>query len=42
MRELLLDMKKQGKTIMLASHYHEDIEQLCDTVTEMEYLRDYS
>lgn len=42
MRELLLDMKKQGKTILLASHYHEDIEQLCDTVTEMENLRDYS
>lgn len=36
MRELLLDMKYQGKTIILASHYHEDIEMLCDTVTEME------
>lgn len=39
MRELLLSMKAQGKTIILASHYHEDIEKLCDTVTEMEDLR---
>ena len=36
MRGYLLDLKKQGKTILLASHYGEDIEMLCDTVCEMD------
>lgn len=36
MRQLLLDMKKLGKTILLASHSSEDIEILCDEVYEME------
>lgn len=36
MRELLLKLKEQGKTIMLASHSSEDIEILCDTVHEMD------
>jgi ABC-2 type transport system ATP-binding protein len=36
MREYLLDLKKQGKTIIIASHSSEDIEILCDTVCEMD------
>jgi ABC-2 type transport system ATP-binding protein len=36
MREYLLDLKKQGKTINIASHSSEDIEILCDTVCEMD------
>lgn len=36
MRQLLLEMKKQGKTILLASHNSDDIEILCDTVYEMD------
>lgn len=35
-RELLLKMKSEGKTILLASHSAEDIEILCDEVYEME------
>ena len=35
-RELLLKMKEDGKTILLASHSAEDIEILCDEVYEME------
>lgn len=35
-RALLLELKAQGKTILLASHNHEDIEALCDTVHEMD------
>lgn len=35
-RELLLELKAQGKTILLASHNHEDIAALCDTVHEMD------
>ncbi len=35
-RELLLHMKEEGKTILLASHSAEDIEILCDEVYEME------
>ncbi len=35
-RELLKKLCGQGKTILLTSHNHEDIEQLCDTVCEME------
>lgn len=35
-RALLLELKEQGKTILLASHNHEDIAALCDTVHEMD------
>lgn len=35
-RNLLLDLKKQGKTIILASHNSEDIRILCDKVYEMD------
>lgn len=35
-RDLLLSLKKQGKTIIIASHNKEDIEILCDTVVEMD------
>lgn len=35
-RRLLLELKDRGKTIVLASHYAEDIEVLCDTVCEMD------
>lgn len=37
MRTLLLEQKKQGKTIILASHSAEDIDVLCDSVSEMEH-----
>ena len=36
MREYLLDLKSQGKTILIASHSAEDIDVLCDTVCEMD------
>ena len=36
MRQYLLDLKEQGKTILIASHSAEDIEVLCDTVYEMD------
>lgn len=35
-RELLLSLKAQGKTILLASHFAQDIDALCDTVHEMD------
>ncbi len=35
-RELLLELKEQEKTIILASHNKEDIDVLCDHVYEME------
>lgn len=35
-RELLLGLKSQGKTILLASHFAQDIDELCDTVSEMD------
>ena len=35
-RALLLELKAQRKTILLASHNHEDIAALCDTVHEMD------
>lgn len=35
-RELLLDLKAAGKTILLASHNDEDIRILCDHVYEMD------
>ena len=36
MRKYLLDLKEQGKTILIASHSAEDIDVLCDTVVEMD------
>lgn len=36
MRNLFLELKNQGKTILLASHNKEDIEVLCDNVYEMD------
>ena len=35
-RDLLLSLKSQGKTILLASHFAQDIDGLCDTVCEMD------
>ena len=35
-RDLLLSLKEQGKTIILASHFAQDIDELCDTVCEMD------
>lgn len=36
MRKYLLELKEQGKTILIASHSTEDISVLCDTVCEMD------
>ena len=36
MRRYLLDLKAQGKTVLIASHSAEDIAVLCDTVCEMD------
>lgn len=36
-RNILLQLKEQGKTIVLASHNKEDIELLCDEVFEMDH-----
>ena len=36
MRKYLLDLKAQGKTILIASHSAEDIDVLCDGVVEMD------
>ena len=36
MRRYLLDLKAQGKTILIASHSAEDIDVLCDSVVEMD------
>ena len=35
-RAILLELKKQGKTILLASHNSMDIDILCDEVYEMD------
>ena len=35
-RNILLSLKEQGKTIIMASHNAEDIRLLCDTVHELE------
>ena len=35
-RELLLRLKEEGKTILIVSHNSEDIRMLCDTVHEMD------
>ena len=36
MRQLIKGLKEQGKTILLASHNQGDINELCDTVCEMD------
>ena len=36
-RNILLELRAEGKTIILASHHKEDIDVLCDTVYEMEH-----
>ena len=36
MRQLLMELRERGKTILLASHYAEDVDVLCDTVCEMD------
>ena len=36
MRELIRGLREQGKTILLASHNPLDIDELCDTVCEMD------
>ena len=38
-REILLNLKDEGKSIILASHNKEDIEVLCDEVYEMDHGR---
>lgn len=36
-RKLLMDLRDEGKTILIASHGKEDIDILCDTVHEMDH-----
>ena len=36
MRQLIKGLKEQGKTILLASHNQGDIDELCDTVCELD------
>ena len=36
MRELIKELRASGKTILLASHNQVDIDELCDTVCEMD------
>ena len=36
MRGLIKELRQQGKSILLASHNAQDIEELCDDVHEME------
>lgn len=36
MRALIRELREQGKTVILASHNQQDIEELCDTVCEMD------
>lgn len=38
-RSILLELKRKGITILMASHYAEDIDALCDTVWEMDQGR---
>ena len=35
-RQLILELRTEGKTILLASHNQTDIDELCDTVCEMD------
>ena len=37
MRQILLGLKEEGKTILLVSHNSEDIKVLCDTIHEMDH-----
>lgn len=37
MRHYLMDLRQQGKTIIIASHSSEDIRLLCDEIYEMEH-----
>ena len=36
MRRLIKELRGEGKTIILASHNQADIDELCDTVCEMD------
>ena len=36
MRQLIKGLREEGKTILLASHNQADIDELCDTVCEMD------
>ena len=36
MRNLFLNMKEEGRTLLFASHNKEDIDSLCDEVYEMD------
>ena len=36
MRALLLGLREEGRTILLASHFAQDVDELCDTVSEMD------
>ncbi len=38
-REYLNDLKKQNKTVLLASHMSEDLQVLCDHIFKMELGR---
>lgn len=35
--DLILDLKRQGKTVVLTTHYMEEAEQLCDRVAVMDH-----
>ena len=35
-RDLLLRLRAEGRTILLASHFAQDVDELCDTVCEMD------
>lgn len=37
--DLILDLKRQGKTVVLTTHYMEEAEQLCDRVGVMDHGR---
>ena len=36
MRKLLMNLREEGKTMILASHHSQDIRSLCDRVYEMD------
>lgn len=35
-RDLLLRLRSEGRTILLASHFAQDVDELCNTVSEMD------